>query len=148
MHSRQPGFTYSACGLFTKNIERLQKFKETGHSQYIYQNKLDKPCFHHDMVYGDFKDLTRRTVSDQILCDKVFNIAKNPKYDGYQSGIASMVYKFSDKKTPGGAIKNETMSNKKLAEELQKPIIRQFKKRKIQSSFIVNICGLILPICN
>ena len=84
MYLRQPGFTHSACGLFTKNEERIQKFKETGDSQYIYQNELDKACFQHDMAYGEFKDLTRRTVSDKILRDKAFNIAKNPKYDGYQ----------------------------------------------------------------
>ena len=59
------------------------------------------------MAYGDFKDLTRRTASDKILRYKAFNIAKNPKYDGYQRGHASMVYKFFDKKTSGGAIKNE-----------------------------------------
>ena len=83
MYLRQPGFTYSACGPFTKNKERIQKFKETGDSGYIYQNELDKACFQHDMAYGDFKDLARRTASDKILCDKAFNIAKNPKYDGY-----------------------------------------------------------------
>ena len=94
MHLRQPGFTYSTCGPFTKNKERIQKFKETGDSRYIYQNELDKACFQHDMAYGDFKDLTRRTASDKILRDKAFNIAKNPKYDGYQRGFASIVYKF------------------------------------------------------
>ena len=98
MHLRQPGFTCSACGPFTKNKERIKKFKETGDSRYIYQNKLDKTCFHHyDMAYGDFKDLNRKTVADNVLPDKAFNIAKNPKYDGYQCGLASMVYKFFDK---------------------------------------------------
>ena len=76
----------------------MQKFKETGVSQYIYQNKLDKACFYNDMAYGDFKDLTIRTASDKVLRDKVFNIAKNPKYDGYQRRLASMVYKFCDKR--------------------------------------------------
>ena len=94
MNLRQPGFTYSACGLFTKNKERIQKFKETENSRYIYQNELDKACFQHDMAYGDFKDLTRRTASDKILRDKAFNIAKNPKYDGYQRGLASIIYNF------------------------------------------------------
>ena len=56
--------------------------KETGHLRYIYQNKLDKACFQHYMVYGDFKDLNRRTAADKVLRDKAFNIAKNPKYDG------------------------------------------------------------------
>ena len=67
MHLRRPGFTCSACGPFTKKMERIQKFKETGDSQYIYQNELDKGCFQHDMAYGDFADLTRRTASDNLL---------------------------------------------------------------------------------
>ena len=97
MHLKQPGLTYSACGTFTKNKERIQKFKETGDTNYIYKNELDKACFQHDMAYGDFKDLKRRTVSDKFLRDKAFNFAKNPKYDGYQRGLVSMVYKFLTK---------------------------------------------------
>ena len=96
MHLKQPGFTYSACGPFTKSKERDQKFTETGDT---YKNELDKACLQHDMAYGDFKDLKRRTASDKILRDKAFNIAKNPKYDGYQRGLASMVYKFFEKKS-------------------------------------------------
>ena len=84
MHLRQPGFTYSACGQFTKNKERIQKFKETGYTSYIYKNELNKACFQHDMTYGAFKDMKRRTASDRSLRDKAFNIAKNPKYYGYQ----------------------------------------------------------------
>ena len=61
MHLRQPRFTYSTCGAFTKNKERIQKFKETGDSRYIYQNKLGKACFHHDMTYENFKGLPRGT---------------------------------------------------------------------------------------
>ena len=80
---KKPGFTYSACGPFTKNKERIQKFKETGDTKYIYRNELDKACFQHDMAYGDFKDLARRTAFDKVLRDKAFKIAKNPKYDGY-----------------------------------------------------------------
>ena len=78
MHLKQPGFTYSACGTFTKNKERIQKFKETQDTSYIYKNELDKACFRHDIVYVDFKDLKRRATSDKILRNKVFNIAKNP----------------------------------------------------------------------
>ena len=141
MNLRQSGFTYSACGPFRKNKERIQKFKETGDSRYIYQTELDKACFQHDMAYGDFKDLARRTVSDKILRDKVFNFAKNPKYDGYQRGLASMVYKFFDKKTSGSGIKNENMSDQQLVEELHKPIIRKFKKRKVESPSTDNIWG-------
>ena len=81
MHSKQPRFTYSACGLFTKNKERIKSVKETKDSRYIYRNQLDKACFQHDMAYGDFKNLPRRIASDKLLRDKTFNIAKNPKYD-------------------------------------------------------------------
>ena len=91
MHLKQLGFTYSACGQFTKNKDRIQKFKETGDASYIYKNVLDKACFQHDMAYGDFNDIARRTASDNVLRDKAFNIAKNPKYDGYQRGLASVV---------------------------------------------------------
>ena len=92
MHLKQPGFTYSAGGPFTKNKERIQKFKETVDTSYIYKNELDKACFQHDMAYRDFKDLARRrTASDKILEDKACNIAKNTKYDGYQRALASMV---------------------------------------------------------
>ena len=82
IHLKEPGFTYSAHGPFTKNKERIQNFKETWDTSYIYKNELDKACFQHDMAYGDFKDLARRTVSDKVLRDKAFDIAKNPKYDG------------------------------------------------------------------
>ena len=102
MHLRQPGFTYSTCGPFTKK-QRIQKFKETGDSLYIYQNELDKACFQHDMAWEEFRDLTRRTAFDKILRDKAFDIAKNLKYDGYQRGLVSMGYKLFDKKTSGGA---------------------------------------------
>ena len=137
MHLKQPGFTCSACGQFTKSKERIQKFKETGDTSYIYKNKLDKAFFQHDMVYGDFKDLKRRTASDKILRDKAFNIAKNPKYDGYQRGHASMVYKFFDKKSAsftdksvsGGGVNIPLDFNEQLAEELNKTIIRNFLKK-------------------
>ena len=93
MHLKQLEFAYSACGPFTKNKERIQKFKETGDTSYIYKNELDKACFQHDMAYGDFKDLARRTASDKVLRDKALNIAKNPKYDGYQRALAFMADK-------------------------------------------------------
>ena len=80
------------------------------------------------MAYGNFKDLSRRTASDKILRDKTFNFAKNRKYDGYHCGLASMVYTFFDKKTSGGAVKNENIFHKDLAEELHKPIIKNSKK--------------------
>ena len=82
------------------------------------------------MTYGDFKDLKRRTASDKILRDKAFNIAKNPKYDGYQRGLASMVYKFFDKKSKGSGVNIPLEFNEQLAKELHKPIIRKLKKKK------------------
>ena len=122
MHLEQPGFTYSACGPFTK---RIQKFKETGDTSYIYKNELDQACFQHDMAYGDFKDL-ERTASDKIFRDKAFNIAKNLKYDGYQRGLASMVYKCFDEKSTGSGFNIPLKFNKELAKELHKPIMRKF----------------------
>ena len=87
------------------------------------------------MPFGDFKDLPKRTASDIVLCDKAFNTTKNPKYDGYQRGLASMVYKSFDKKSSGSGVKSIIMSNQKLAEELHKPIIRKFEKQKVYSSY-------------
>ena len=113
MHLKQPGFTYSACGPFTKNKERIQKFKETGDTSYIYKNELGKACFQHDMAYGDFKDIARRTASNKVLRDKPFNIAKNLTFDGHQRGLASMVSKFFDKKSTGSgvSIQSDLMNN-------------------------------------
>ena len=91
-------FYLLSCGPFTKNEERIQEFKETGDSQYVYQNELNNSCSQHDIANGDFKDLTRRKASDKTLHDKAFNIVKNAKYNGYQCRIALMVYKFFDKK--------------------------------------------------
>ena len=127
MHLKQPGLTYSASGPFTKNKEKIEKFKETGDANYIFKNELDKACLQYDMAYGDFKDLMKRTASDKVLRDNAFNIAKNSKYDGYQRELPSMVFKFFDNKMAGGGINIEIKPNEKLAEELHKPIIRKFK---------------------
>ena len=142
MHLKQPGFTYIACGPFTKNKERIEKFMQKGNTDFIYRNELDKACFQHDMVYGKSKDLVKRTQSDKFLRDKAFKIASDPKYDGYQRGLASVVYKFFDKKSSGRGITNEP--NYQLANELHKPIIRTFTKRKVYSSFRDNIWGVDL----
>ena len=90
---------------------------QTGNIDFIYKNELNKACFQHDMAYGKAKDLARRTQSDNVLRDKAFNIASNPKYDGYQRGLASMIYKFFDKKSIGGGITNEPKYQ--LADKLQ-----------------------------
>ena len=104
MHLKQPGFTYSACGPFTKNKEGIEIFMQTRNTDFIYKNELDKACFQHDMAYCKSKDLTKRTQSDKILRHKAFKIASDPKYDGYQRGLASMVNKFFDKKSSGSDV--------------------------------------------
>ena len=107
MHLKQPGFTYSACGPFTENNQRIKESMHTGDTSYIYRNDLDKACFQHDKTYGKYKDLTNRTQSVRVLRDKAFEIANNPKHDGYQRGLVSMVFKFFDKKSKGNGVKNE-----------------------------------------
>ena len=74
MHLKQPGFTNRACGPFTKNKERIEKFMKTGNTDFIYKNDFDKACFQHDTAYGKFKNLTRRTQSDKVLRVKAFEI--------------------------------------------------------------------------
>ena len=140
IHLRQPQFTYSACGPFTKNEQRIQKFKKIGDTNYIYMNELDKACFTHDAAYSDSKNLTKRAIADKILKNKAFDIAKDPKYDGYQRGLASMVYKFFDSKVSGSGAKL-IPENEQLANELHKPIIRKFEKRRVYSPFKDNIWG-------
>ena len=79
MHLKEPGFTYSTCGPFTKNKERVEKFMQIGNTDFIYKNKLDQACFQHDTAYGKSKDLEKRTQSDKIWRDKAFKIASDPK---------------------------------------------------------------------
>ena len=142
MHLKQPGFTYSTCGPFTKSKERIEKFMQTGNTDLIYKNEPDKACFQHNMAYGKSKDLAKRTQSDKVLRDKAFKIASDPKYDGYQRGLASMVYKFFDKKSSGSGVASEP--NYQLANELHRQIIRKLKRQKVYSSFRDNIWGVDL----
>ena len=143
MHLKQPQFVYSACGPFTRHKERIKEFKRTGDTGYIYRNELDKACFQQDYAYADHEDLINRTEANKVLRDKAYDIASNPKYDGYQRGLASMVYKFFDKKSMGSGfkkLKNTTKSNSSiLVDELHKPIIQKFDKRKVYSQFKDNI---------
>ena len=129
LHLKQIGFTYSACGPFTRNKERImqtgKKFIQTGNTDFIYRNELDKACLQHDMVYGKSKDLAKITQSDRILRDKVFKIASDPKYNGYQRGLTSMVYKFFDKTSSESGIATEL--NYHLANERQRQIIRKLR---------------------
>ena len=132
---------------------------------YIYRNELDKACFQHDSAYAYHKDLINRTEADKVLRDKAYDIASNPKYDGYQSGLASMVYKFFDKKSTSKPtaepsalarsslertgsgfkkLKNTARNSSILADERHKPIIRKFNKRKVYLQFKDNIWGVDL----
>ena len=124
-----------------KNKERIGKFMQTGNTDLIYRNELDKAYFQHNMAYGKSKDLVKRTQSDKVLKDKAFKIASDPKYDGYQRGLASMVYRFFDKKSKGSGIINEP--NYQLTNELHKPIIRKFRKRKVYY-FLETIFGVLI----
>ena len=145
MHLRQLQFVYSACGPFTRHKERIKKFKQTVDARYIYRNELDKACFQHDSAYADYKDLINRTKLEKVLRDKAYNIASNPQYDGYQRGLASMVYKFFDKKSMGSGIARSSLKRVAkdtaepsslerifsiLADELHKPVIKKFEKKK------------------
>ena len=158
MHLRQSQFVYSACGPFTRHKERITEFKRTGDTRYIYRNELDKACFQHDSAYADHKDLINRTKSDKVLRDETYDIASNPEYDGYQRGLASMVYKFFDRKgTSEPAAKPSSLersslermgsgiaSSSILADELHKTVIKKFNKRKVYSQFKDNIWGVDL----
>ena len=140
MHLRQPQFVYSACGPCARHKERIKKFKQTGDTRYIYRNELGKARFQHDSAYAYHKDLINRTEADKVLRDKAYDIASNPEYDGYQRGLASMVYKFIDKKSTGSGIASSLI----LADELHKPVIKKFNKRKLYSRFKDNIWGVDL----
>ena len=141
MNLRQPRFVYSACGPFTRHKERMKEFKRTGDTRYIYRNELDKACFQRNSAYADHKDLINRT---EVFRDKAYDIAINPKYDGYQRGLASMVYKFFDKKSTDRGFKKLKNSSSILADERHKPIIRKFDKRKVYWQFKDNIWGVDL----
>ena len=139
MHLKQPGFAYSACGPFTRNKERIGNLCRL-EIQILYTEM--SLCFQHDMAYGKSKDLTKRSQSDKVLGDKAFKITSDPKYDGYQTGLASMVYKFFVKKSIGSGV--DTEPNYQLANEFCRQIIKQFQRRKVYSSFRENIWGVDL----
>ena len=89
--TKQPRFTYSACEPFTNHHERIQKFRKTGKLKQLYRNELDKSGFGHDTAYSDSKDLAKRTISDKILKDRAYEIARNRNYDGYQRALSNMI---------------------------------------------------------
>ena len=110
--------------------------RETGNFKHIYEKELDKTCFAHDTAYSDSKYLSNRTVADRILKDRANDIAIIPEYDGYQRGLANMVFKFFDKKTGSGV---KASVNEELAQELHKPVMKKPKRRKIYERFKDNI---------
>ena len=122
-----------------KHRERTQKFRETGNRKHFYIHQLGKTCFAHNTGYSDSKDLAKRTISDKILKNRTYEIASDHKYNGYQRVLASVVYKFYDKKTRSGMSVNE-----QLAKELHKPLIKKFKRRKVYVRFKDNIWGVDL----
>ena len=139
MFLRQPQFIYSACGPFTRHKERIKKFKQIGDTRYIYRNGLDKACFQHDSAYADNKDLINRTKADKVLKDKAYNTASNPEYDGYQRGLASMVYKFFDKKSTGsGTAKPSSLKHiMKDSSLILKNLIKESRKNSVRSSYCI-----------
>ena len=131
LNLKQPGFTYSACGPFNKHCERIPKFREADN---LYRNELNKASFDQDTAYSDSKDLAQRIISDKILKERAYESARTRGYDGYQRALASTVDNFWEKKTGSGAIvtsKVRASVNEQLAEELYKPVIKQFKRRKV-----------------
>ena len=143
--------------LFTRHKEIIKDFKRTGDTRLLYRIELDKACFKHDAAYEKYKDVENRLISDQKLRSSAYDIASNPKYDGYQRDLASIVYKFFDskvapldKKTMSGkgnakhSSLKRTENNKILVEELHKPVIKKFNKRKVYSQFKGNILGVDL----
>ena len=134
LHLRQPGFTYSACGPFTEHRQRIKNIRETGNLKRLCRSESHKACYLHNAAYSDSKDMAKGTISDKIRKDRHFQIDMNRNYDGYQRALASMVYKFFDKKTGLRVSVNEH-----LAEELHKPVIKKFKRRKVYARFKGNI---------
>ena len=124
----------SACGPFTRHQKRIDMFIEDGRLNHILKNRLDVVCFQHDSAYSKYKDRLNRRQSDIVLKNKALKIATDPRFNGYQRGLVSMVYKFFNERTKGSGLNNEI-----LAEELHTPIIKNFKRRKVYSTFKDNI---------
>ena len=142
LYVKQPGFTCSACGPFAKNKERIQNLCRQEIQILLTEMSLIKLAFNMIWLIGKSKDLEKKPQSDKVLRDKVFKIASDPKHDGYQRGLASMAYKFFDKKSSGSGVDAET--NYQLANELHRQIIKKCKRRTVYSSFRYNIWGVDL----
>ena len=136
---------YSACGPFTTHQKRIDMFMKDGRLSYILKNRLDAACFQHASDYAKYKGRANRIQFDIVLKNKSLKIATDPRVNGYQRGLAPMVYKFFNERTKGSGINNKgnLLVNSQLAEEVHKPIIKNFKRRKVYSSFKDNIWVLI-----
>ncbi len=126
---------YAACGPGTKHYERIKKYIETGDTDYIFKNELDKACLYHDSTYSKFKDVSNRQVADRQLMDQAIGVANDENIDGYQRALAAMVYKFFEKKIQMG----QGSWNEILAEELHKPVRRNFPRRRVEVKAIDGI---------
>ena len=132
---------YYACCPFTRHQKRIDIFMKDERLSHILKNRLDAACFQHDSAYAKYKDRLNRKQSDIVLKNKALKFATDPRVNGYQRGLASMVYKFFHKRTKGSGINLQanSLNNEILAEELHKSIIGNFKRRKVYSSFKDNI---------
>ena len=137
---------YSACGPFTRHQKRIDMFMKDGRLRHILKNRLDAACFQHDSAYAKYKDRANRRQSDIVLKNKALKIATDLRVNGYQRGLASMVYKFFNERTKGSGINNKEnlLVNSQLAKELHKAIIKNFKNIYIYSSFKDNAWGVDL----
>ena len=141
IHLRQPGFAYSASGPFTENKERIEKFMQTGNTDFIYKKELDKACFQQDMAYGKSKDLVKRIRSNKVLKDKAFKIVSNLNHNGYHRGLALMVYQFFDKKSKGSGIVMSQILNWQM--NFINKLLENLKKEKF-IHFLETIFGVLI----
>ena len=111
-------------------LQRIDQFMKDGKIKNIAKNKLDAAYFQHFSAYANYKDSLNRRQSDIVLKNKAYKIAVDPKVHGYQRSLAAMIYKFFNERTRGSGV-----NNLQLADELHKPIVRNFKRRKAYSSF-------------
>ena len=134
-----PFHCWFLAGIQLIHCQRIQKFRETSNLKHFFRKELDKAYFDNDPAYSDSKGLPKKTISDKILKDRVYGIARICQYDEYQIKLTSMVYKSFDKKTGSGVSVNE-----QLAEESHNPVIKQLKRRNVYARFKGNICAVDL----
>ena len=149
MYLREQTFTYSTCRLFTKNNEQIQKFKETVDSGYIYQNDLDKASFQQTWLMEILKTYLEEQLLIKYYMIKHSILLKIQNTMDIKEDLLQWFIIFFHKKSSGSGAKSDIISNwQQLAEELHKPILRKFEKRKVYSAFMKNIWGDMQQICN